>query len=256
MATARQQWNSQLYQTHHSWVWQYGRDLLELLAPKAGECILDLGCGTGQLTADIANRGAEPVGIDESADMIAAARSNFPNLHFEVADAARVHFDEQFDAVFSNATLHWVRDQQGAIAAIARSLKPGGRFVFEMGGRGNLRHILAAARQALPSVGADSSLAVLPWFFPSIGEYAELLESHGIAVQFAVLFDRPTPLEGGDRGLANWIEMFGRFALEQVPPDRREEFFELMESHARPHLYRYGQWIADYKRLRMMAVKA
>jgi len=110
-----------------------------MLLPKAGERILDVGCGTGQLTADIAKSGAEVVGLDLSAEMIATAKNNFPQLRFEVADIAATNFDNEFDAVFSNASLHWVRDQQGAIIAMARALKPGGRLVFEMGGRGNIQ---------------------------------------------------------------------------------------------------------------------
>ena len=120
-------WNSELYQKGHSFVWQYGKELVQLLSPRAGERILDVGCGTGQLTAEIAKTGAEVVGTDFSPDMITAARLNFPDLRFEVADATSLPFNNEFDAVFSNAVLHWVGDQLGAVHSIARSLKPGGR---------------------------------------------------------------------------------------------------------------------------------
>ena len=179
---------------------------------KAGERILDVGCGTGQLTAEIAKSGAEVVGLDQSAEMIASARENYPELQFEVADIAATNYDSEFDAVFSNAALHWVRNQDGAIAAIARALKPGGRLVFEMGGRGNIQQIWTAAMQALTAMGVKDPEKLSPWFYPSIGEYAPMLESRGLQVTFAVLFDRPTPLEGGERGLRNWLEMFGMFA--------------------------------------------
>ena len=125
---------------------------------------------------------------------------------------------DEFDVVVSNAALHWVRDQPAAIASISRALKPGGRLVFEMGGRGNLHHLLDAVYKALRALGVANPEQLLPWSFPSIGEYAPLLEANGLEVDFAVLFDRATILEGGDRGLKLWLEMFGRFALEPSLP--------------------------------------
>jgi len=255
MSSKPDSWNSDLYQSSHSFVWQYGRDLLVLLNAKPGERILDVGCGTGQLTADIAQFGAEVVGIDFSPEMIQTARSNFPQLVFEVADAAAMPYSNEFDVVISNAALHWVRDQRGAVASIARALKPGGRLVMEMGGRGNLRHLLEAVYQALGSLGVANPEKLSPWSFPSIGEYAPLLESQGLEVDFAVLFDRATILEGGERGLKLWLEMFGRFAVEAVAPERRKEFFSLVDKFAAPALLHNGTWTIDYKRLRMVAVK-
>jgi len=248
-------WNSELYQSSHSFVWQYGRDLLVLLNAKPGERILDVGCGTGQLTEEITRFGAEVVGIDSSAEMISTAQKNFPQLRFEVADVTALSFDNEFDAVVSNAALHWVRDQPAAIASIARALKPRGRLVLEMGGRGNLHRLLAAVCQALRALGVVNPEQLLPWSFPSIGEYAPLLEAHGLEVDFAVLFDRATILEGGDCGLKLWLEMFGRFALEAVAPEQRQEFFRLTGQFAGPALFHNGVWTIDYKRLRLVAVK-
>jgi len=248
-------WNSELYQSSHSFVWQYGRDLLVLLNAKPGERILDVGCGTGQLTAEITQFGAEVVGIDSSPDMIATASKNFPRVRFEVADVTALTFENEFDVVVSNAALHWVRDQPSAIASIARALKPRGRLIFEMGGRGNLHHLLSAVYHALRTLGVDDPEQLSPWSFPSIGEYAPLLEAHGLEVDFAVLFDRATILEGGDRGLRLWLEMFGRFAIEAVAPERRKEFIRLTEQFARPALFHNGVWTIDYKRLRLVAVK-
>ena len=248
-------WNSDLYQSSHSFVWHYGRDLLVPLNARPGERVLDAGCGTGQLTAEIAQFGAEVVGIDASPDMIATAQKNFPQLRFEVADLTALPFDREFDAVVSNATLHWVRDQPSAIASIARALKPRGRLVSEMGGRGNLNHLLAAIYRALRQLGVGSPEQLSPWSFPSIGEFAPLLESHGLEVDFAVLFDRATILEGGDRGLRMWLEMFGRFAIEAVATDQRREFIRLVEENAAPQLFHNGVWTIDYRRLRLVAVK-
>jgi SAM-dependent methyltransferase len=157
--------------------------------------------------------------------------------------------------VISNAALHWVRDQRGAIASIARALKPGGRLVMEMGGRGNLRHLLEAMYQALRVLGIANPEQLSPWSFPSIGEYAPLLESQGLEVDFAVLFDRSTILEGGERGLKLWLEMFGRFAVEAIAPEQRKEFFSLADKFAAPALLHNGTWTIDYKRLRLVAVK-
>lgn len=255
MSTQTSTWNAELYQSSHAFVWQFGRDLLTMLRPKAGERILDVGCGTGQLTADIANSGAEVIGLDQSVEMIATARANFPQLRFEVADIAATNYDNEFDAAFSNAALHWVRDQEGAITAIARALKPGGRVVFEMGGRGNIQQIWNAAKQALSDMGVKDPEKLSPWFYPSIGEYATMLESRGLEVTVAVLFDRPTPLEGGERGLRNWLEMFGMFASNVLGPEQREELIWRVEALARPALYNDGEWTVDYRRLRMIAVK-
>jgi trans-aconitate 2-methyltransferase len=176
--------------------------------------------------------------------MIHAARRNFPQLRFEVCDAARMQFGDEFDAVFSNAALHWVTDQKRAITCIARSLKPSGRFVFEMGGHGNLREILTALYQALRELEIEDADKLCPWTFPSIGNYAQLLESQGLEVELAVLFDRPTPLESGDQG------------LEGLRHDERIQVIHRVEELARPKLFRGGSWVADYKRLRMVSVKA
>ena len=233
-------WNSDLYQSSHAYVWQFGRDLLAMLAPKPNERILDVGCGTGQLTAEIAQAGPEVIGVDQSREMIAAARANYPELHFEVADVATTEYDSEFDAVFSNAALHWVRNQQSAIAAIARALQPGGRFVFEMGGRGNIQQVWNAAVRALTEMGVPSPEKLSPWFYPSIGEYAPMLEERGLTVTFAVLFDRPTPLEGGEHGLRDWLKMFGTFASDVLRPGQRDELMSRIATLAKPVLFHDG----------------
>ena len=245
-------WNPDLYQSSHSFVWEYGRDLIGLLAPQSGERILDVGCGTGQLTAEIARAGASVTGIDQSAAMIAQARSNFPDLRFDVQDVCSLPFDEEFDAVFSNAALHWVVRADAAAAAMAGALKPGGRLVVEFGGRGNTRALLEALQLALQSrLGAEPE-RVNPWYFPSVGEYAALLERQALEVTFAVLFDRRTSLEGGSQGLAKWFAMFGAPLTEEL---RQPEFVRLVEQFAAPSLLRDGVWSVDYRRLRVVARK-
>jgi trans-aconitate 2-methyltransferase len=241
-------WDPALYQDKHAFVWQYGEELLELLAPVSGERILDVGCGPGQLTAQIAAAGAEVTGIDSSAAMIEEARKNYPDLSFELVDAGRMAYDRQFHAVFSNAALHWVRDAGSAAAGMACALKPGGRLVVELGGKGNVLRLREAISQALKALHIN--VPEIPWFHPGIGEYAAMLERHGLEVNQAALFDRPTPLAGG---LGDWIAMFaGRF-LAAVSPERREDFLRLVEEYAKPALWRGGAWIADYRRLRIVA---
>lgn len=255
MTSATKTWNPQLYQSSHAFVWQFGRDLLAMLLPEPGERILDVGCGTGQLTGEIAAAGAQVVGLDQSAEMIAAASKNFPEIRFEVGDIAAATYDSEFDAVFSNAALHWVKDQKGAIAAIARALKPGGRLVFEMGGHGNVAQLWKAVTRAMSELDVPDSEDMAPRYYPSIGEYAPLLEANGLQGSFAVLFDRPTPLEGGEQGLRNWLNMFANAASKVVSPAKYEEFIRRIEELARPELFHGGEWTVDYRRLRMIAIK-
>jgi len=226
-----------------------------LLVPKAGERILDLGCGTGQLTEKIAQSGAFVHGIDSSLSMISTARSNYPQLDFAVADARNFQVNEPLDAVFSNAVLHWIKEPDAVINCVAKALKPGGRFVAEFGGKGNVGAIVRALLSVLSEIGCEEPQALNPWYFPSIGEYAGLLEKQGFDVGYAVLFDRPTPLEGGSAGMANWIKMFAGGFLSGLSDDVRSHVIRTVEEHLRSVLYRDGNWNADYRRIRIVAVK-
>jgi trans-aconitate 2-methyltransferase len=250
-----QSWNAGLYDQRHSFVYQHGADLLELLAPRAGERILDLGCGTGHLTAQIAARGAEVLGLDASAEMIEQARKNHPQLSFEIADATRFEVTEPFDAVFSNAVLHWVKPPEKAVERIAAALKPGGRFVAEFGGKGNVAAILAGVNRAVSAVLGRDAGDVNPWYFPSVGEYTSMLETNGLGVHYAALFDRPTPLEDGEQGMANWLTMFGAPCFAMLAEADRPSAVAAAVEQTRPKLYRDGQWTADYRRLRVVAIK-
>ena len=246
------EWNPDLYESSHSFVWEYGRDLIRLLAPQPGERILDVGCGTGKLTAEIARGGAQVVGLDSSAAMIDQARGNFPDLRFELQDVCSMPYRAEFDAVFSNAALHWVQRAGDAARAIAEALNEGGRFVAELGGHGNTRALIEAVRLALQSKPGTAAEPSNPWFFPTVAEYAAILERHGLEVTFAVLFDRPTTLEGGAKGLANWLDMFGGPLTAEL---RRPEFVDLVQQLAAPQLLRDGVWHVDYRRLRVVARK-
>jgi trans-aconitate 2-methyltransferase len=222
------------------------------LAPRPGETVLDLGCGTGRLTEEIARAGTAVIGIDASAEMIAEARRLYPQLRFEVGDARDFSIAEPVDAVFSNAVLHWVRPPDAAVRAVRKALKPGGRFVAEFGGHGNCGQLIAALVATLAEFGLGRD--VLPdWYYPSVAEYASLLEREGLEPTTALLFDRPTPLEGPE-GLRNWVRMFAAGAIDAVGAERREAFLTRLEETARPVLFRDGGWFADYRRLRVVGV--
>ncbi len=248
-------WDAHQYDSLHSFVWKHGGSLVELLRPAAGERILDLGCGTGHLTAKIAAAGAQVLGIDSSPEMIDQARANYPDLRFEVRDARQIQFDQPFDAVFSNAALHWIKPPAAVARSCWRALRSGGRMVVEFGGDGNVRAITEAIREAMHALGQTSFHDVNPWYYPTIGEYATLLEEQKFDVTAATLFDRPTPLEGGEDGLRNWVRMFGGAFLAVTPADKHEQFLSLVEQLARPTLFKDGQWEADYRRLRVVAGK-
>lgn len=248
------QWNAGLYDDKHSFVWKMAAGLLELLEAKPGEHILDLGCGTGHLTSQIAGSGAKVVGVDRSPEMIRQAREKYPSIRFEVMDAREITLSGHFDAVFSNATLHWIKEPERVIAGIAKILRTNGRFVAEFGGKGNVAGLMTAVEQAWQKLRLPGT-APNPWFYPSVAEYSTMLEKHHLEVTYAILFDRPTPLEDGERGLRNWLEMFGGAFLESVPTEFRDKAFSAVEAEARPTLLRDGHWVMDYRRLRVVARK-
>ena len=246
------EWNPALYDQKHSFVFEYGHELLALLQPQPGELILDLGCGTGHLTSQLAQTGARVIGLDSSPSMLTTARQNYPQLEFRLADAAEFSTPEQFDAVFSNAVLHWVTRAEEAVSRIAGALKPQGRFVAEFGGKGNVRQITAAVQSVLHELtGQPISHG---WYYPSISEYGSLLEKHGLEVRQAFLFDRPTVLEGAD-GMRNWLSMFAEGMFRGLSEELKATALQQIEERLRKTNYRDGSWLADYRRLRIVAVK-
>lgn len=251
-STPGDDWQAGLYDEKHSFVWKLSASLVELLAPCAGERILDLGCGTGQLTAQIAMAGSEVVGMDQSPTMIEEARNRYPQLSFDLGDAHDFQYSVPFDAVFSNAVFHWIQEPEKAVQCVSQALNPDGRFVIEFGGKGNVRHLADAAETASGSQRGETISH--PWYFPSISEFSQLLESAGLEVTEAQLFERPTPLEGDD-GLRNWLRMFGSHWLNQIPETQHEAFFQEAEHLARPNLFQNDEWFADYRRLRVVAFK-
>jgi trans-aconitate methyltransferase len=244
-------WNAALYDQNHAFVFDYGKDLISLLDAHPGEFVLDLGCGTGHLTRTIAETGAHAVGIDSSAAMIEQAHALYPGITFLVADARTFSLPNHFDAIFSNAALHWMPEAEQVIERMVQSLKAGGRLVAEMGAKGNVLTITTVLREAIWEVArikVDTG-----WYFPSVSEYTTLLERHGLEVRLAVLFDRPTQLEQGEQGLRNWLSVFALHILQHIPQEARQQVVARTEEKARAALFRDGHWIADYRRLRLIA---
>lgn len=251
---AHNNWDASLYDSKHSFVTAYGNDIVELLNAQSNELILDIGSGSGELTAKINNLALNAIGIDASANMVDQAKLRFPDITFYQHNAEEPFpFEDKFDAIFSNAALHWMLNPKPVIANIAYALKVNGRFVFEMGGKGNIATIIQAIEFAAQQVG----ITELPIYnyFPSIGEYASLLEQHGLNVVYAVTFKRPTLLQGED-GLRNWIRMFRNSIIKDLDQEQTEDFFRHAEAFAANKLYVNQQWVADYVRLRMIAIKS
>ncbi len=247
-------WNANFYDSKHDFVSKYGEDLIEMLDPKEGEEILDAGCGTGDLTEQIRSKGAHVLGIDNSDEMIKAAREKYPSIDFGLYSVTELPFDNKFEAVFSNAALHWVLQKEKAIDQIFKVLKPGGRFVAEMGGKGNIGNITRALKNSLYKNGFVDLSKKEIWYFPSIAEYSSILEQKGFRVTFAAHFDRETLLKG-DEGIKNWLRMFARPYLEGLNDKDANLILEETEQQVMSTNYIQGKWYADYKRLRVAAIK-
>ena len=247
IAMSTQTWNAENYANHARFVTDLGHPVFELLAPTPGERILDLGCGDGVLTQKIAQLGCIVVGVDSSPALVASAR----RLGLDVieTEAAAMPFDHEFDAVFSNAALHWMKDADAVIARVARALRSGGRFVAEMGGQGCVKTIQTALVEELDRRGYDGAAAV-PWYFPSVEDYRSRLAAAGFVVPYIALIPRPTPLPDA----TGWLKTFSGSFTALLPPDERDEYLRGVRERLKPLLCdSSGNWIADYVRLRFKA---
>ena len=247
-----QTWAPEAYRTKAGFVAKLGRDLIALLDPKPGERVLDLGSGTGELTAELSATGAKVLGVDAAPEMVEAARRALPELEFTVGDGQRLAFEAEFDAVFSNAALHWMPDADAVARGIARALKPNGRFVAEFGGAGCVATISVAAAAELRARGHDPQ-ALLRWYFPGVVEYASVLDRAGFEPRLLHLFERPTPLEG-ENGLGDWLAIFMTGARKALGP-KWPDFVAKVADRCRPRLLRDGVWFVDYVRLRLSAIR-
>jgi SAM-dependent methyltransferase len=243
-----QTWDPERYARNARFVADLGQPVVDLLAPQPGERILDLGCGDGALTAKLAAMGCDVIGVDGSAEQIGAARAL--GLDARVVDGQALEFDGEFDGVFSNAALHWMKQADLVIDGVWRALRPGGRFVAEFGGHGCVDRIRTALHAALVGRGVDPT-RVDPWYFPTPEEYGGRLAARGFAVRSCELIPRPTPLPGDVTG---WLETFAVSFTAALPPADRAPFLAEVQEALRPALCdAAGQWSADYVRLRFAA---
>ncbi len=245
-----QTWDPTTYARNARFVSDLGSPVVELLAPRQGERILDLGCGDGVLTRKLADLGCDVIGVDSSAAQVDAARKLGVKAY--VVSAEALAFEEEFDAVFSNAVLHWIKRADSMISAVYRSLKHGGRFVAECGGHGCIHKIRTALVDALNRRGLDGETFV-PWYYPTPGDYATRLERAGFRVDSIALIPRPTPLPGD---IIPFLETFAQSFLNALPPAARPAYLQEVRSTLEPQLRdANGTWVADYTRLRFAATK-
>lgn len=242
----QQTWDPETYARNARFVSDFGEDIVDLLDPQPGERILDLGCGDGALSVSLVAKGADVVGVDASERMVRAAID--AGINAFVVDGHALPFEREFDAVFSNAALHWMRRPDDVIAGVARALKPGGRFVGEMGGHGCVAAVTTALLAALARRGIDGTVRI-PWYFPTPEDYTGRLERHGFTVREMLHFSRPTPIPGDVTG---WLDTFAGTFLDSIegPESLKAEVRELL----RPSLCdEHGRWTVDYVRLRFSA---
>ncbi|MGN7412784.1 class I SAM-dependent methyltransferase [Paenibacillus sp. SAF-068] len=225
--------------------------ILVLLQPSHGERILDVGCGNGEITAKIADAGALPTGIDFSEETIRHAKQKYPDIDIQVANACHYRTEEPFDAVFSHAVLHWIKDAPAVVESIQLALKTGGRFVAEFAGNGNTAILLTAVQEELDARGYGWE-GRNPWYHPTIGEYANLLEQHGFRVSLAQHVDQFTPYKPGVR---KWLTSFAAYLFNGITPEEQGVIMDAVEKKVQPQLMRNGQWYLDRSRVRVVAIK-
>lgn len=247
-------WDADKYTSDFSFVHQYGNSMMELVDAGKNSTILDLGCGNGALSKVLHDKGYIVKGLDASNDLLNIARKNYPDIEFIQADAVNFELPEPVDVVFSNAVFHWIdRElQQNMLKCVHKALKENGQFVFEFGGYGNNRFI----HDALAKVFSEYKYTYeMPFYFPTISEYASLLENTGFRVRYASLFDRPTELNGED-GLKDWINMFIKTPFSVIEnKDVKEIIIDKAVDDLRSILHKGGKWYADYVRIRMKAIR-
>lgn len=246
-------WDAEKYSADFSFVHEYGNDVMSLVDTENVSTVLDLGCGNGKLTSLFAEKGLSVIGMDGSEEMLKIAEKNYPDIKFICSDATDFALKAPVDAVFSNAVFHWIDEsrQLDMMKCVYQALNSRGQFVFEMGGVGNNQLIHSALKNAFEEKGYPYRI---PFYFPSIGQYSSLLEKAGFQVEYAVLFERPTALQG-DSGMLDWIKMFVQNPFQGIETADRDAILKKAVELLYLDLYQNGVWYADYVRLRMKAIK-
>ena len=244
------QWQATKYSQHAAFVSSMAADVVALLDPQQGEAILDLGCGDGEIGEYLQTQGCQLTCVDASASMVEAATSR--GLVARQLNGHKLDYSNQFDAVFSNAALHWMLEPEKVISGVNKALKNNGRFVAEMGGAGNIAALLKAI-SAVFKENPDFGVFDSPWYFPDIDTYSALLAKGGFTIESIALIPRPTLLKSG---LIKWLEIFAGSITAQLSRQQKTLFFTEMEARLAADLYNEKEgWIADYVRLRFKAVK-
>ncbi len=242
-------WNADKYKKHADFVSKLALPVIELLDPKENEKILDLGCGDGTLAVEIEKCNAQVVAVDLSESMVAKAQEK--GIQAFVMSATELPFKNEFDAVFSNAVLHWIKDADTAIKKIYRSLKPKGRFIAEFGGYGNIKSLTDAMQQVF-NEHKEFGVFHNPWFFPKDTEYKQLLEDNGFSVEYIELIPRPTKIDD----ISNWLDIFANGIISHLTQEQQSLFKQEVREILKPKIYSDKDgWVADYVRLRLKAYK-
>ncbi|MDR2945645.1 MAG: class I SAM-dependent methyltransferase [Candidatus Adiutrix sp.] len=245
------QWDTELYDSKHKYVAEYGKNLLEYVPADPAHIILDVGCGTGSLTSELTQKAARVIGVDGSEEMIAQARKTYPSIEFQAMDACRLAWTDYFDCIFSNAVFHWIPDHDAFLNSVYKALKNKGTLVCEFGAFGNIAKIQAAFQAITKQYQYEYAS---PFFFPTVEKYEGLLTAHGFHIELLTDFDRPTQLDGA-AGLRNFMQQFFASDVQKFSRDAQSQIFEKVENLLRPELWNGQHWIADYRRIRVVAFK-
>lgn len=246
-------WDSNNYKEQFSFVPQYGEAVIDLITKEKGCLIVDLGCGNGTLTRKLYDEGYNVIGVDDSTDMIALASLEYPEIEFLNENALSFNLIQKADVIFSNAVFHWIdKDKQENLAKnISRQLRLGGELVCEFGGYGCAEAVHSTLEECFRERNLEYPRT---FYFPTIGEYAPILEKYGLQVEYAILFDRPTAQQSED-GLIEWIKMFITKPFENVDLDIKNEILNETRNRLKDRLFIDGKWYIDYVRIRIRARK-
>ena len=246
------EWNASLYNAKHHFVAEYGKALLDFIPHNPEQSILDLGCGTGTLTAQLSDLAGRVIGIDSSQSMIEKAKQQFPHIVFQAGNALNLPFEQEFDVIFSNAVFHWIADHNLLLKNICRSLKAEGSLICEFGAKGNIATIEKAFSQTIKELGLNYQTK---FNFTTVNAFTSLLEKNGFTIDTVYSYDRPTILSDGKQGLRNWIKQFFSAEMAVIPKDLHDAVFQHVEKLTEDTQWTGQDWVADYRRLRAIAHK-